>query len=70
MAAPAATVVALAGVMEPFASVPGVKVYDTVARLKAGVMVAFPDRVTVVEALVALAKDALAEGEADQPVKA
>jgi hypothetical protein len=36
---------------------------------KDAVMVAFPVRMTVVEALVALPKAALAEGLADQPEK-
>jgi hypothetical protein len=70
VAAPALTVFAVAGVIVPLAEAPGVRIYEAVAMVKVGVIVAFPESVTVVEALVALAKLAFAAGFATQPENA
>jgi hypothetical protein len=64
VAVPTLTVWAVAGVIDPFARVPGVSVQVVV---KAGVTVAFPENVTVVEALAGFPKAAFAGGDADQP---
>jgi hypothetical protein len=69
VAAPALTVVAVAGVIVPLLGEPGVNVYVTVAILKIGVIVALPVSVTVVEAVVVLPKVALAAGLADHEEK-